>query len=98
MVGSDPAGSRPAPNRPFDDQVTAAFCEGCNSSVLHSYRDLPVGEIEVEIEPAADGISLRIMDWGRPLDPAQLSAPLRAGVDLVESGMGLAIIRSFMDD
>ena len=81
--------------RTFDDQVVSAFSEAFNNAALHSYKHA-AGEIEIEIEPAETKITLRISDEGEAYDPEKIPAPdLEA---LPESGMGLYIIRSFMDE
>jgi serine/threonine-protein kinase RsbW len=79
----------------FDDQVISAFGEAFNNAAIHSYRGRPVGTVEVEIEVMADRITLRISDYGKSFDPTQVAEPdLDA---LPESGLGLFIMRSFMD-
>jgi serine/threonine-protein kinase RsbW len=51
--------------------------------------------VEIEIEIAPDQITLRIADYGQSFDPTQVAEPdLDA---LPESGLGLFIMRSFMD-
>lgn len=84
-----------APGRDwFDNQVVSAFSEAFNNVAIHGYRDRP-GEVRIEIETAPDGITIRMLDAGRSLDPARLSNPSLH--DLPESGMGLYIIHSFVD-
>jgi serine/threonine-protein kinase RsbW len=79
----------------FDDQVISAFGEAFNNAAIHSYRGRPVGTVEIEIEVEAAGITLRIADYGQSFDPTQVAEPdLDA---LPESGLGLFIMRSFMD-
>jgi serine/threonine-protein kinase RsbW len=79
----------------FDDQVISAFGEAFNNAAIHSYRGRQVGTIEIEIEVATDHITLRIADYGQSFDPTQVAEPdLDA---LPESGLGLYIMRSFMD-
>jgi serine/threonine-protein kinase RsbW len=79
----------------FDDQVISAFGEAFNNAAIHSYRGRPVGTIEIEIDVSADRITLRIADYGKSFDPTQVAEPdLDA---LPESGLGLFIMRSFMD-
>jgi serine/threonine-protein kinase RsbW len=83
-------------NRDFDDQVVSAFGEAFNNTALHSYRGRPAGEIEIEIETSADGITIRLLDQGMSFDPARVPEPdLDA---LPESGLGLFIMKSFMDE
>jgi serine/threonine-protein kinase RsbW len=79
----------------FDDQVISAFGEAFNNAAIHSYRGRPVGTVEIEIDAQPDRITLRIADYGKSFDPTQVAEPdLDA---LPESGLGLFIMRSFMD-
>lgn len=79
----------------FDDQVVSAFGEAFNNAAIHSYKGRPAGTVEIEIDVLPDSITLRIADYGRSFDPTQVAEPdLDA---LPESGLGLYIMRSFMD-
>jgi serine/threonine-protein kinase RsbW len=79
----------------FEAQVVSAFSEAFNNIVLHGYDGSAPGDIEVEIEPLPDGILIRIADTGTAFDPLDVPPP---SLDrLPESGMGVFIIRSFMD-
>jgi len=94
LVGKD--GDLQKPERAFDDEVVSAFSEAWNNIAIHSYHDQPLGEVQIEIEPDHDQIWIRIQDFGASFEPARVPAPdLEA---LPESGLGLYIMRSFMDD
>ena len=83
----------------FDNQVVSAFGEAFNNAVIHSYHGRGEGALEIEVEVTAagpqHGITLRICDYGQSFDPTDVKEPdLDA---LPESGLGLYIMRSFMD-
>lgn len=79
----------------FEDQVISAFGEAFNNAAIHGYSDRPPGMIDIEIDVVADAITLRIADYGKSFDPTLVAEPdLDA---LPESGLGLYIMRSFMD-
>ncbi len=79
----------------FDDQVISAFGEAFNNAAIHSYKGRPLGTVDIDIEVDASSITLRISDHGQSFDLAQIRDP---DLDsLPESGLGLFIIRSFMD-
>jgi serine/threonine-protein kinase RsbW len=79
----------------FDAQVVSAFSEAFNNVAMHGYKGLPPGDVDIEIEANADGILIRIADMGNTYD--FLSIPVPPLDKLPESGMGVYIIRSFMD-
>ena len=79
----------------FGNEVVSAFSEALNNVVLHG-GGVPSDEIEIEIDLADDGLTLRLKDYGASFDPDAVPTPdLDA---LPESGLGVFIIRSFMDD
>jgi serine/threonine-protein kinase RsbW len=92
-----PEGGAPEPSsKEFDYHVISAFGEVFNNVVLHGYNGGPKGEIEVQIEPLADRLVLRVLDWGKSFDPTMVPPPdLEA---LVDSGRGVYIVQSFMDE
>jgi serine/threonine-protein kinase RsbW len=94
LVG--PAEARSSAKQDFDHQVISAFGEAFNNAAIHSYRDRPAGDVEIEVEVAGDGITIRIADYGKSFDLARVAQP---DLDsLPESGLGIFIIQSFMDE
>jgi serine/threonine-protein kinase RsbW len=94
------AGSRTelswAADEAFYHQFVSAFGEAFNNVVLHGYRGIePAGEILLEVGWDDECIRARLVDHGRPFDPE--AVPLPQMQQLPESGMGLFIIRSFVD-
>ena len=80
----------------FRDQIVSAFSEAFNNIALHAYRGRGDGRVEVAIDYGLDFMTIRMVDSGKAFDPTQVVAPDLAA--LPESGMGLFIIRSFMDE
>jgi anti-sigma regulatory factor (Ser/Thr protein kinase) len=87
----------------MDDEQDVAFCEqlitavgeAFNNTVLHAYRG-ELGEVLIEIEPRAGDLRVRISDQGESFDPSVVPAPKLDRVS--ESGMGLYIMRSCVDE
>lgn len=78
----------------FDDHVVTSFGEAFTNVVLHGGAG--AGEVVVEIEPRPDRLTVRLLDHGTPFD---LSAVPEPDLErLPESGMGLFIVKSWMDD
>ncbi len=79
-----------------DHQVASAFVEAFNNAAVHAYRDLPVGTVEVELRLEARRLTVAVSDFGRTFHPEGVPEPdLDA---LPEGGLGLFIIRNFMDE
>ncbi|MCC6557018.1 MAG: ATP-binding protein [Polyangiaceae bacterium] len=96
--GRGGAGSGPGDERAdeFEAQTVSAFGEAFNNIAIHGYRGGPPGDVDIEIESDEEGIEIRLMDTGKSFDPADVAPPDMEA--LPESGMGLFIIRSFMDE
>lgn len=80
----------------FESQTVSAFGEAFNNIAIHGYPAGPPGDVDIEIESDEDGISIRVMDTGCSFDLASVESPQFD--ELPESGMGLFIIKSFMDE
>jgi serine/threonine-protein kinase RsbW len=81
--------------RQFDDQVVSAFGEAFNNTAVHSYNERASGDVEIEIEIGAGSITIRLRDYGASFAIDDVPQPdLEA---LPESGLGIFIIKSFMD-
>ncbi len=80
----------------LEAQTVSALGEAFNNIAIHSYANLPPGDVVIEISWTRDEIVMQITDEGHSFDPEQVELPdLDA---LPEGGMGLFIIRSFMDE
>lgn len=95
-LAGDGEASGPRRNSEWDNQVVSAFGEAFNNAAIHSYRGDKPGDVVVEVDVAITHITIRLLDYGNSFDINQVPAPdLDA---LPESGLGLFIIRSFMDE
>jgi serine/threonine-protein kinase RsbW len=78
----------------FSNEIVSAFSEALNNVVIHGGGS-PEDEIEIEIDPGEDRLTVRLKDNGMSFDPR--TAPFPDLDALPESGMGAFIIMSFMD-
>lgn len=80
-------------------QVVSAFSEAFNNLALHGYKGVTPGNIEIRVdsvnEPGGHVIVVEIKDTGHVFDPAD---HMVLPEEEPERGMGLFIIRSFMDE
>jgi serine/threonine-protein kinase RsbW len=72
-----------------------AVTEACSNAVRHAYEEHRAGTVEIVYELRPDRLVVEVADNGRGFDPA-----LRANEEgaLTEGGLGIAIIRSLMDE
>jgi serine/threonine-protein kinase RsbW len=76
-------------------RVISAFVEAFNNAVIHAYKDTTPGSVEVEMIVMRDRLRVVVSDRGHPFVPESVPEPdLDA---LPEGGLGLFIIRNFMD-
>ncbi len=81
--------------REFDEQVISGFGEAFTNIVLHGGS--PAGaDVEIEIEPHEDHLTIRLKDQGKPFELSAVPKPDLAS--LPESGLGVFIMKSWMDD
>jgi serine/threonine-protein kinase RsbW len=88
-------------------QVVSAVGEAFNNIVLHGYaarrapaRQAPeqreqTGSIDLRIQTRRGHIRIELRDWGSGFDPTEVPPP--SFDTLPESGLGLFIMRSFME-
>ena len=79
-------------------QISMAVREGMVNAVLHGNRYDPQKKVFVKLERAPSGLSVTIRDQGEGLDPARIPDPLAPENLLKQSGRGIFLMRSFMDD
>ena len=77
-------------------RVISAFVEAFNNTVIHAYEDQPHGPVHVELEITEEYLTVRVMDEGKAFVLEEVPEPDLAA--LPEGGLGLFIIRNFMDD
>jgi serine/threonine-protein kinase RsbW len=81
----------------FTHQVISAFGEAFNNAVLHGYGDTDQpGWVEIHVFVEAERLVIKVHDQGQSFDPDSVPLPDLEG--LPESGMGLFIMRQFMDE
>jgi serine/threonine-protein kinase RsbW len=79
----------------FRMHFVSAVSEAFNNIVIHSYRGQRLGTVRMDIELGQGVMTVRMADYGSSFDPTVVPSP---DLDtLPESGLGLFIIRSFMD-
>jgi serine/threonine-protein kinase RsbW len=92
-----PPGDPPADgDDDFRSEAVTAVGEAFNNIAIHGGAGVADELVEVQIEPLAGRLVVRLVDHGRSFDPDAVPSP---ELDrLPEGGLGLFIIRSFMDD
>jgi serine/threonine-protein kinase RsbW len=89
-------GGRASRYSEFTAHLVSAVGEAYNNIVLHGYDGQEVGSVKMQIENCAEWMRVTIKDSGTSFDPAQARPPdLDA---LPESGLGVFIMRSFVDE
>jgi serine/threonine-protein kinase RsbW len=84
--------------RPLGDETLAdlklALTEACSNSVRHAYGD-GRGAVEIVYELHDDRLAIEVVDDGAGFGEGGAHEP---GDDLVEGGLGIAIIRAIADE
>ncbi|MDZ7292765.1 MAG: ATP-binding protein [candidate division KSB1 bacterium] len=80
------------------DSLAISVTEIANNAIVHGNKRNPRKKIFVNIEVANGEVRLTIRDQGTGFDPNKLSNPLDPENLLRESGRGVFIVRSLMDE
>jgi serine/threonine-protein kinase RsbW len=80
----------------FCINLLSAVGEAYNNIVLHGYAGRTPGPIQMKIRSFARCVMIEIRDTGSSFDPAQAPAPDLAS--LPESGLGIFLMRSMVDE
>jgi serine/threonine-protein kinase RsbW len=80
----------------FGAHVVSAVGEAFNNIALHGYKGRDPGVVRVNIEMARTFLRIRMEDFGRSFDPNDAVPPQLE--TLPESGLGVFIMKSFMDE
>ncbi len=79
-------------------QIMMAVREAAVNAVLHGNAYDPAKKMTVTYEAEPGQLTIRIADQGRGLDPEEIPDPLAPENLLKQSGRGVFLIRSFMDE
>ena len=79
----------------FEEQVVSALGEAFNNTVLHAYAGRSDGRVMIEIVTSSNELGLYVIDNGASFDISAVRDPMLD--DARESGMGVFIMRAFMD-
>lgn len=77
-------------------RVISAFVESFNNAAIHGYADKPVGQVEVSLRLCDACLEVQVIDDGDSFRPEDVPEPDLES--LPEGGLGLFIIRNFMDE
>jgi serine/threonine-protein kinase RsbW len=91
-----------AAKMPFDDEdchrIAMAVREAAVNAVLHGNAYDPKKKMTVSFENTGDSLVIKIADQGRGLKDEDIPNPLSEENLLKQSGRGIFLIRSFMDE
>jgi serine/threonine-protein kinase RsbW len=83
-------------DRSFRHEMVTAFGEAFNNIVIHGYRGVTGGMLEVEVELCSDEMTLTLKDTGQACDFGGLTPP---DLDsMPEGGLGVFMIHALVDE
>ncbi len=80
------------------DSLAIAITEVGNNAIIHGNKRDPEKKVHLNIQAGAWGVEVVVRDEGVGFNPDNLSNPLDPENLLRESGRGVFIMRSLMDD
>lgn len=87
-------------NNNIIDKITLSIDEICSNIIMHGYKDMNVGEIELKFIGLDKELNIIIRDSGRFFDPKQSAAPnLSDEINEREiGGLGFFFVKELVDD
>ena len=82
-------------DEPATRDIVLAVGEACQNVILHAYAGREPGAIELGILRGAEGLILRVTDFGPAVDPATIKP--RELDDVRPGGLGTHFIQELMD-
>jgi serine/threonine-protein kinase RsbW len=85
----------------FVNEMVSAVGEAFNNIAIHAYDDENRRSVHVEISRDDDFVTTTLKDFGvafRPRQAVDLDLTVMGARDLPESGMGMFIMRAFVDE
>jgi serine/threonine-protein kinase RsbW len=79
----------------FRSHVVSAVGEAFNNIAIHGYKGRTPGVVEIQVAATPDQLQIELRDYGTSYDPE--AAPTPNLESLPESGLGVFIMKSFMD-
>jgi serine/threonine-protein kinase RsbW len=79
----------------FRNHVVSALSEAFNNVAIHGYGGREPGVVQIEVTVTAETLQIELRDYGRSFDLASVPPPRLE--EMPESGLGIFIIKSFMD-
>jgi serine/threonine-protein kinase RsbW len=79
-------------------RIAIAVREATANAVMHGNRYDPNKRVTISFERASNALTVVVSDEGPGLDPARLPDPLAPENLLKQSGRGIFLIQSFMDE
>ncbi len=80
------------------DSIAIAVTEAVNNAIIHGNRLDPRKSVYVDIFSIKDGIKIVVRDEGSGFNPEKVPNPLAPENLLKESGRGIFILKSLMDE
>jgi serine/threonine-protein kinase RsbW len=79
-------------------RLLVATTEAVNNAILHGNKRDPKKVVKIACYLETSSLKIKVTDRGKGFDPAHLANPLDEANLLKESGRGVFLIRSLMDD
>lgn len=80
------------------DNLSIAVTEAVGNAILHGNKKIPGKKVNIVFKIDKSRITVSVKDEGKGFNPDLISNPLDPGNLLKESGRGIFILKTLMDD
>jgi len=85
-------------NEDEEDNLCIAITEVVGNAIVHGNDKDPKKKVQIEFKLEKDKVSISVKDEGKGFDIDQLSNPLEPENIMKDSGRGIFILKTLMDD
>lgn len=80
------------------EELKVAVSEAVSNAIIHGYRDMPGNTVVLDMEAAADKITIQVIDTGCGIADVKQAMQASFSTDPERMGLGFIFMQSFMDD
>ena len=80
------------------DNLSIAITEAVGNAIVHGNKKDPTKEVRIHIKVRKDRVHISVRDQGKGFNPDKLSDPLDPQNLMKESGRGIFILKTLMDE
>lgn len=82
------------------NKIELAIDEACTNVIKHAYRDMPNGDIDINVNSDDDKLAIKVTDYGKSFNHETIQMPdmEKYLAELRVGGLGIYLMKTLMDE